>query len=119
LSTLSGFFQQVLGCTKPRLPDPAAADRWTWLTVTANTQLHLARDLTIDPRHPWERRITQPGQLTPARFRHFRATMPLLAGAPKPTRPGPGRPGSRNRQIAAHPPVGKTQHQNATQQSKE
>jgi hypothetical protein len=45
--------------------------------------------------------------------------MPLPAGAPKPTRPGPGRPpGSRNRQVAAHPPVGKTQHQNTTQQSR-
>jgi hypothetical protein len=52
-------------------------------------------------------------------FRHLRAKMPLLAGAPKPTRPGPGGLlGSRNRQVAVHPPVGKTQHQNTTQQSK-
>lgn len=117
------FFKQVLGWTKPRLRDPAAADRWTWLVVTAYTQLRLARDLTIDLRRPWERKATTPGRLTPARvrrgFRHLRAKMPMPASAPKPSRPGPGRPpGSRNRHVAAHPPVGKTQHQNTTQHLK-
>jgi hypothetical protein len=115
------LFKQTLGWTKPRLRDPAAADRWTWLVITAYTQLRLARDLTADLRHPWERKATTPGRLTPARvrrgFRHLRAKTPLPASAPKPTRPGPGRPpGSRNRQVAAHPPVGKTQHQNTAQQ---
>jgi hypothetical protein len=117
------LFKQTLGWTKPRIRDPRAADRWTWLIVCVHTQLRLARDLTADLRRPWERVSTGPGRLTPARvrrgFRHLRAKMPLPAGAPKPTRPGPGRPpGSRNRQVAAHPPVGKTQHQNTTQQSR-
>jgi hypothetical protein len=117
------FWKQTLGWTRPRLRDPAAADRWTWLVAAAHTQLRLARDLAVDLRHPWERRSVQPGRLTPARvrrgFRNLRATTALPASAPKPTRPGPGRPpGSRNRQVAAHPPVGKTQHENATQQSK-
>lgn len=110
------LFKQTLGWTKPRLRDPAAADRWTWLIIAAYTQLRLGRDLTTDLRRPWERPATRPGRLTPARvrraFRHLRAKTALPAGAPKPTRPGPGRPkGSRNKQIAAHPPVGKTQHQ--------
>jgi hypothetical protein len=117
------LFKQTLGWTRPRLRDPRAADRWTWMIITVHTQLRLARDLTTDLRRPWERTSITPGRLTPARvrrgFRHLRAKMPLPAGAPKPTRPGPGRPpGSKNRQVAAHPPVGKTQHQNPTQQSK-
>jgi hypothetical protein len=116
------LFKQTLGWTRPRIRDPRAADRWTWLVVVAHTQLRLARDLTDDLRRPWERTSTTPGRLTPARvrrgFRHLRAKMPLPAGAPKPTRPGPGRPpGSQNRQVAAHPPIGKTQHQHAIRQS--
>jgi DDE superfamily endonuclease len=113
------LFKQILGWTKPRIRDSRAADRWTWLIIAAYTQLRLGRDLTGDLRRPWERPITAPGRLTPARvrrgFRHLRAKVLLPAGAPKPSRPGPGRPpGSRNKQVAAHPPVGKTQHQTQT-----
>jgi DDE superfamily endonuclease len=113
------LFKQTLGWTRPRIRDPRAADRWTWLIVTAYTQLRLARDLTADLRRPWERASRTPARLTPARvrrgFRHLRAKMPLPAGAPKPTRPGPGRPpGSRNKHVTTHPPVGKTQHLNQT-----
>jgi hypothetical protein len=113
------LFKQTLGWTKPRIRDPNAADRWTWLTIVAYTQLRLGRDLTNDLRRPWERPATQPSRLTPARvrrgFRHLRAKLPVPADAPKPTRPGPGRPpGSRNKHVAAHPPVGKTQHLNQT-----
>lgn len=112
------FWKQALGWTRPRLRDPQAADRWTWLTLVAYTQLRLARTLTTDLRRPWER-TTRPGRLTPARvrrgFRHLRAKLPVPARVPKPTRPGPGRPpGSRNKQVATHPPVGKTQHLNQT-----
>lgn len=39
------FLKQTLGWTIPRLRDPAAADTWTWLIITAFTQLRLARDL--------------------------------------------------------------------------
>jgi hypothetical protein len=117
------MFKQTLGWCRPRIRDPQAADRWTWLVISAYTQLRLARDLTTDLRRPWERPATKPGRLTPARvrrgFRHLRAKLPVPAAAPKPTRPGPGRPpGSRNKQVAARPPVGKTQHQNTTQQSR-
>ena len=53
------------------------------------------------------------GRLTPARvrrgFRNIRATLPCLAGAPKPGKPGPGRPpGSKNRRPAPRYDVGKT-----------
>jgi hypothetical protein len=106
------LFKQTLGWTKPRLRDPHAADRWTWLIITAYTQLRLARDLTTDLRHPWERPTTRPGRLTPTRvrrgFRNLRTKLPNPAGAPKPTRPGPGRPpGTPNKQQAPRPPVGK------------
>jgi hypothetical protein len=117
------MIKQTLGWTRPRIRDPKAADRWTWLLIVAYTQLRLARDLTADLRRPWERPAAKPGRLTPARvrrgFRHLRAKLPIPAGAPKPTRPGPGRPpGSRNKHVAAHPPVGKTQHLNQTANTK-
>jgi hypothetical protein len=55
-------------------------------------------------RRPWEKAATKPGRLTPARIRTA-----LPAGAPKPSRPGPGRPpGSRNAQRAPRHDPGKT-----------
>jgi nucleotide-binding universal stress UspA family protein len=117
------LFKQTLGWTKPRIRDPKAADRWTWLLIAAYTQLRLGRDLADDLRRPWERPAAKPGRLTPARvrrgFRHLRTKLPVPASAPKHTRPGPGRPpGSRNKQAAAHPPVGKTQYLSQTASSK-
>ena len=106
------FVKQTLGWTSPKLRDPAAADRWTWLVIAAHTQLRLARELTTDLRRPWERRCP-PGRLTPARvrrgFRHLRAKITLPARAPKPSRPGPGRPpGISNQRRAPRHHVGKT-----------
>jgi hypothetical protein len=106
------FVKQTLGWTSPKLRDPAAADRWTWLVITAHTQLRLARELTTDLRRPWERPCP-PGRLTPARvrrgFRHLRAKITLPARAPKPSRPGPGRPpGISNQRRAPRHDVGKT-----------
>ena len=106
------LFKQVLGWTIPKIRNPAAADRWTWLIITCYAQLRLARPLADDLRLPWER-PAPPGTLTPARvrrgFRNIRATLPRLAGAPKPGKPGPGRPpGSRNRHPAPRYDVGKT-----------
>ena len=51
--------------------------------------------------------------MTPARvrcgFRNIRQTLPELASAPKPGKPGPGRPpGSKNRRPATLHDVGKT-----------
>ena len=106
------LFKQSLGWTTPKLRDPEAADRWTWLLLAAHTQLRLARPLVADLRRPWER-PAPPGRLTPARvrrgFRNIRPTTLLPARAPKPSRPGPGRPpGSRNRHPATNQDVGKT-----------
>jgi hypothetical protein len=104
------LFKQVLGWTTPKLRDPAAADRWTWLIITAYAQLRLARPLADDLRLPWER-PAPPGRLTPARVRR--------AGAPKPAKPGPGRPpGSKNRHPARRHDVGKTTRRELTLKAK-
>ena len=105
------LFKQTLGWTTPKIRDPAAADRWTWLVITAHTQLRLARGRTHDLRRPWEQPVP-PDRLTPARvrrgFRRLRAKITLPARAPKPAHPGPGRPpGSRNCRRPPHHPVGK------------
>ena len=106
------LLKQVLGWTRPKLRDPAAADRWTWLIIACYAQLYLARSLAADLRLPWQRPCP-PGRLTPARvrrgFRGIHATLPCLASAPKPGKPGPGRPpGSKNRRPATRHDVGKT-----------
>ncbi|MER7700769.1 transposase, partial [Streptomyces sp. NPDC096095] len=73
------LFKQTLGWTCPKIRTPEAADRWTWLILAVFTQLRLARPLAADLRRPWEK---------PA---------PPDNGAPKASRPGPGRPpGSKN-----------------------
>ena len=106
------LFKQILGWTAPKIRDPAAADRWTWLIIACYAQLRLARPLAADLRRPWER-PAPPGRLTPARvrrgFRNIRAKAGCPAGAPKPGKPGPGRPpGSKNRHLAPRHDVGKT-----------
>jgi DDE superfamily endonuclease len=105
------LLKQTLGWTAPKIRTPQAADRWTWIVIAAHTQLRLARHLTHDLRRPWER-PAPPGRLTPARvrrgFRNLRAKTTLPASAPKPSRPGPGRPpGSTNTRPARHHHVGK------------
>jgi DDE superfamily endonuclease len=106
------LFKQTLGWTTPKIRTPEAADRWTWLVITAHTQLRLARRLAQDLRRPWER-PAPPDRLTPARvrrsFRNIRVTIGCPASAPKPTKPGPGRPpGSKNKRAAPVHDVGKT-----------
>ncbi|WP_240436524.1 NF041680 family putative transposase [Streptomyces sporangiiformans] len=105
------LFKQTLGWTKPRLRSPGEADRWTWLVIAAHAQLRLARSLAADLRRPWEK-PAPPNKLTPARvrrgFRNLHAKTGSPAGAPKPSRPGPGRPpGSRNRRPAVRHDVGR------------
>jgi hypothetical protein len=112
------LFKQVLGWTVPKIRDPAAADRWTWLIITCHAQLRLARPLADDLRRPWER-PAPPGRLTPARarrgFRNIRAKATQPAGAPKPGKPGPGRPpGSKNRRPAPRHDVRKTTRRELT-----
>jgi hypothetical protein len=97
-------FKQTLGWTKPRLRSSEAADRWTWLVIDAYAQLRLARPLAADLRRPWEK-PAPPNKLTPARvrreFRNLCTRTGSPARAPKPSRPGPGRPaGSKNRRSA-------------------
>jgi hypothetical protein len=106
------FLKQTLGWTRPRIRTPEQGERWTWLIVAAHTQLRLARHLTQDLRRPWERPVTEPHRRTPARirrgFRNLRPKTTLPATAPKPSRPGPGRPpGSKNKQRARQHDVGK------------
>ena len=62
------FLKQVLGWTRPKLRDPAAADRWAWIVIACYAQLRLARGLAEDLRLPWQRPCP-PGGLTPARVR--------------------------------------------------
>src|SRR5882724_8728906 len=105
------FFKQVLGWTAPKIRDPAAADRWTWIIIAAYTQLRLAASLAADLRLPWQR-PQPPGAMTPARvrrgFRAVRETLGTPTALPRPSRPGPGRPkGSRNRHKAPRHDVGK------------
>ncbi|GAA1885389.1 hypothetical protein GCM10009715_34490 [Paeniglutamicibacter psychrophenolicus] len=105
------FLKQTLGWNAPQVTSPRAGDTWTWLVVAAHTQLALARELTGDLRRPWEK-VVEPHKLSPARtrrgFRYLHRKLPLLAGAPKPTHPGPGRPpGRKNRRPAIIHPVGK------------
>jgi hypothetical protein len=106
------FLKQTLGWTRPRIRTPNQGERWTWLIVIAHTQLRLARHLTGDLRRPWEKPVTEPRRLTPARvrrgFRNLRPKTALPAAAPKPTHPGPGRPpGSTNKHRAHRHDVGK------------
>ena len=105
------LFKQVLGWTAPKIRDPRAADRWTWIIIACHAQLRLARQLAGDLRRPWEK-PAMPGRLTPARvrrgFRNIRAKTASPASAPKPGKPGPGRPpGSKNRRPATRHDVGK------------
>jgi hypothetical protein len=105
------FFKQVLGWTAPKLRDPAAADRWTWLLIAAYTQLRLAAPLAADLRLPWQRPAPA-GTMTPARvrrgFRGVCGTAGTPAAPPRPSTPGPGRPqGSKNRHKAPRHNIGK------------
>jgi hypothetical protein len=104
------MIKQTMGWTRPKVREPEAADRWTWLVITAHTQLRLARPLAVDLRRPWEK-PADPNRLTPARvrrgFRNLQARLPSPAAVPKPSRPGPGRPpGSKNRHPVTRHDVG-------------
>ncbi|HVB41381.1 MAG TPA: hypothetical protein VNF47_01580, partial [Streptosporangiaceae bacterium] len=91
------FLRQSLGWTRPKLRDPAAADRWTWLVIAACAQLWLARCLAADLRLPW-----QPGRLTPGRVRPDSG--PSTAPCP-PSRPhrNPESPAPERRTVGPPP----------------
>ncbi|BBX74880.1 hypothetical protein [Mycobacterium shinjukuense] len=93
--------------TRAGRPLDLASRSWVWAAMISHVQ-----DLAEDLRRPWEKPAAQPRRLTPARVRqgcrNLRPTTPLPAGAPKPSRPGPGRPpGTKNKQCAARHDVGK------------
>ncbi|WSQ42064.1 hypothetical protein OG345_03095 [Streptomyces sp. NBC_01220] len=103
---------ELLKANVPKLRDPASAGLWTTLIIAAHTQLWLARPATHDLHRPCERPLPT-DKLTPARvrrgFRNIRAKVARPAAAPKPSRPGPGRPrGSSNRARAPRHTPGKT-----------
>jgi hypothetical protein len=98
------LLKQTLGWTCPKLRTPEQGERWTWLILSVYAQLRLARRLATDLRRPWEKPLT-PNRLTPARvrrgFRNLRRSTARPASAPKPFRPGPGRPpGGHNKHPA-------------------
>jgi len=94
------FLKQDLGWTTPRLRDPAAADRWSWLLAAALWQLWLARGVVADARLPWER--PQPAvRLSPGRVRRGIGGLLLRVGSPaRPPRPRGNAPGRR---VGARP----------------
>ncbi|WP_280435262.1 hypothetical protein [Nocardia carnea] len=97
------MLKQTIGWTFPKLRNPDAADRWTWLLLAAYTQLRLARNPTVDLRRPWDEPVVAQ-RLTPARvrrgFRRLRRKAACPARAPKPSRPGTGRSaGHRNQRV--------------------
>jgi len=105
------FAKNTLGWTTPSICTPEQADRWTWLTIAAYTQLRLARGLVDDHRLPWER-PRHPDHLTPARvrrgFRQLGAHLGTPARPPKPSRAGPGRPkGTQRPPRTRHPAIKK------------
>jgi hypothetical protein len=115
------FFKQHLAWTRPRLRDPHAADRWTWLVIAAHTQLRLARTLTEDLRRPWEKPTARGEHPSPLRVRRgYRRLRPKLSDPARPTkatRPGPGRPpGSRSGPAPRHPVGKKRQKKDAPRQ---
>lgn len=105
------FFKQTLNWITPRVRHPEQADRWTWLIVSAYTQLRLARSCVADQRLPWERRL-EPAKLTPCRVRRAFSSLLVALGtpanAPKPCGRSPGRPkGHRSGRATRHPALKK------------
>lgn len=102
------LLKQSLGWTRPRLRDPQAADRWTWLVIAAHTQLRLALPRAADRRKPWEKTTRTGTALTPTRvrrgFRNIRPHLGSPARAPKPTRPG-ARTTTRFEEPTPHHPL--------------
>ena len=92
------FLKQQLGWTRPKLRDPAAADRWTWLVIAAYAQLHLARDSPPTSGCPGSG-PAQPGRLTPpgsaAGFAASARTCPFPPARRNPPAPAPDAPPDR------------------------
>ena len=100
------LFKQVLGWTAPKIRDPQAADRWTWLIIACYAQLRLARPLAADLRLPWERpcpaRTAHPGPGPPGIPEHPRDSRPARPVRRNPASPAPAARQDR-RTAAPHP----------------
>lgn len=65
------LFKQTLGWTRPKLRTPEAADRWTWLIITAHTQLRLARPSPRTYAAPGRNPHRRAGSLPPGSVEGF------------------------------------------------
>ncbi|MFJ9381961.1 transposase, partial [Streptomyces sp. NPDC101455] len=92
------YWKQQLGWTRPRLREPAAADRWTALVMAVYTQLRLARPLAEDLKRPWERPLPVE-RLTPQPSTPRVSPSPQVTAHPHETGETlPARPGTPTRQ---------------------
>jgi hypothetical protein len=96
------LFKQTLGWTVPKVRDPHTADLWTWLIITAHTQLRLVRPLAEGLRRPWER-PAEPRRLTPHGSAEGSATSARRPPAPPPC---PNPPGQAQDAHPAHKTAG-------------
>ena len=108
------FLKQSLGWARPKLREPEAADRWTWIVLSAQALLRLARPLAVECRLPWQQPVPLE-RLSPARVRstYRRACRNTVhpAGPAIACAPGPGRPkGSANRLKPVLQHVGKAHY---------
>lgn len=103
------MIKQTLGWTAPKLREPDAADRWTWLVITAHTQLRLARPLAEDLRKPGSAPQNRAASPLPASAKDFGAFVGRL----------PNRPAHQNpaRQAQADRPARRTSAAHASTQS--
>ena len=106
------LFKQALGWTVPKVRDPAAADRWTWLMIAAMPSCVWPGASPKTCAAPGNDR-PRPGRLTPARVRRgFRNIRGKTAQAGRCTETRQGRPWTPAR-VEKPPPctrhdVGKT-----------
>ncbi len=86
------MLEQTPGWTSPKLRDPDAGDRWTWLVLAAYTQLRLARTAVVDLRRP---------QGTPDAIRatHSRPRPPRVSAPTRQSR----QPGHRTETLPTRP----------------
>jgi hypothetical protein len=99
------LYKQTLGWTRPRLREPEAADRWTWLVVVAHRQLRLADPIAADRHRRWEE-PDHTDTLTPARVRRGLRNAPTWPAWPAfPNRLGRGPAGHRGRRTGTQPPA--------------
>ena len=99
------LYKQVLGWTTPKLRDPAAADRWTWLTITAHAQLRLARpspQTCACPGNAPHRRGGSPPPASAAGLETSARRSLVQPVRPNPANPDPGARQDR-RTAAPHP----------------